>query len=146
MTIMSPAFSADAMIPARFTCDGQNISPPLEIGIVPAGTKTLALIMDDPDAPSGLWVHWVKFNMPPNTRFIAEGKEPPGTAGVGSGGNLKYYGPCPPSGTHHYYFKIYALDNELALSPGATAAELEAVMDGHMLGYGQLVGVYYRHE
>ncbi|MBI2476145.1 MAG: YbhB/YbcL family Raf kinase inhibitor-like protein [Candidatus Taylorbacteria bacterium] len=144
LKVTSSAFVDGGNIAARYTCDGENINPPIAIDEAPAGAKSLALIMDDPDAPSGTWVHWVKFNMPPATRMIEEGKEPAGLSGKGTRGGLSYQGPCPPSGTHHYVFKIYALDVLLNLPLGASKKEVEGAMAGHIIGQGELVGLYSR--
>ncbi len=149
--ITSSAFGNNTAIPSRFTCDGQDISPPLEISGVPAEAKSLALVMHDPDAPiAGGWTHWVKFNAPWDMEHgalsIGEGTEPEGTSGKGSGNNLLYQGPCPPSGTHRYFFKIYALDTILNLKTGATKTEVEKVMVDHIVGQGELVGLYARRN
>jgi Raf kinase inhibitor-like YbhB/YbcL family protein len=145
LTITSPAFAEGAAMAAIYTCDGDDVSPPLAIGAVPAGTRSLALIMDDPDAPGGMWVHWVLWNIPPQTREIPENKLP---AGVKQGRNdwrrNSYGGPCPPSGTHRYFFKIYALDTIPALAASATKTDLERAMRGHVLAAGQLMGTYKR--
>ena len=149
--VTSSAFQHNWMIPEKFTCDGDNVSPPIEIGRVPEGAKFLALIMHDPDAPrAGGWTHWVKFNMKMNNELgimnIEEGKEPEGVSGKGTGGNATYQGPCPPSGMHRYFFNVYALNTELALKEGATKAELESAMEGHILAKGELVGLYSRKK
>ncbi len=144
ITLTSTAFEHNKAMPAKYTCDGENINPPLEIKGVPSETKSLALIMDDPDAPAGTWDHWVKFNMPPNTPAIEEGKEPTGVSGKGTRGNLSYKGPCPPSGVHHYIFTVYALDILLNLPSGASKKEVQSAMAAHILGKGVLVGLYSR--
>ena len=144
ITLTSSAFEDSGTIPSKYTCDGDNISPPIEIGGVPAEARTLALIMDDPDAPSGTWVHWVKFNIPPETKNIEEGKEPLGISGKGSEDNISYQGPCPPSGEHHYVFTVYALDTFLKLESGASKKEVESAMAGHLLAKGRMVGLYSR--
>lgn len=145
--ISSPAFENQGLMPAKFTCDGPNASPPLSISGVPAGTKSLALIMHDPDAPvKGGWTHWMKWNIPPDTETVGEGEEPAGVPGKGSGGNLSYQGPCPPSGIHRYFFKIYALDVLLDLPAGADKNHLEQTMAGHITGQGELVGLYARQK
>jgi hypothetical protein len=115
MKLTSSAFENEGSIPSEFTCDGDDISPPLTISEVPENTKSLALISDDPDAPVGTWDHWVVFNIPPDTREIAKGTEPPGVAGKNSWGRTGYGGPCPPSGTHRYFFKLYSLHTQLYL-------------------------------
>ncbi|HTY21869.1 MAG TPA: YbhB/YbcL family Raf kinase inhibitor-like protein [Desulfomonilaceae bacterium] len=150
MEVKSTAFQEGAMIPKLYTCDDKDISPPLSWSGLPAGVKSIALIMDDPDAPVGTWVHWVLFNIPPDTTGLAENM--PRTASLPNGAkhgnnswsNLGYGGPCPPGGTHRYYFKVYALDVVLALSTGVTKAQLLKAMEGHILAEGQLMGRYTR--
>ncbi|HWP90916.1 MAG TPA: YbhB/YbcL family Raf kinase inhibitor-like protein [Thermodesulfobacteriota bacterium] len=150
ITISSTAFKEGGMIPKRYTCDGPNISPPLSWDSVPVGTKSLALICDDPDAPRGTWVHWVIFNLRANTKELTENIPPQQTLPNGAQqgrndfGKIGYGGPCPPGGTHRYYFKLYALDNEINLEAGATKAELLKAMEGHILAKGQLMGRYKR--
>lgn len=147
LTITSQAFSDKGMIPARFTCDGQDVNPSLEWGITPTGTRTLALIMDDPDAPVGTWVHWVVWNIQPETRHIKENSVPAGALqGLNSWKRTVYGGPCPPSGTHRYYFKLYALDTALDLPRTAAKAELELAMHGHILAQGEIMGTYRRNK
>ena len=145
MQIRSPAFVMNGYIPARYTCDGTDVNPPLEFADVPAGTKSLALIVDDPDAPVGMWVHWVVWNIDPATREIAEDSVP---SGAGQGKNdwkrNNYGGPCPPSGVHRYFFKLYAMDVKLNLGSGATKAELEKAMQGHILANSELIGLFKR--
>lgn len=144
--VTSPAFADTGPIPARFTADGANISPELRIAGVPEGAKSLALIMDDPDAPRGTWVHWVLWNIPPGTTVIPEGSEPQGSVrGRNSWGRTGYGGPSPPSGTHRYFFKLYAVDGVVDLPQGADAAELERAVAGHILGEAQLMGTYTRN-
>jgi Raf kinase inhibitor-like YbhB/YbcL family protein len=150
MKISSSAFKEGEMIPKKYTCDDINISPPLEWSLAPEGTKTFALICDDPDAPMGTWVHWVIFNLPAKTNQLSENipsKEvlPDGAKqGKNDFGRVGYGGPCPPAGIHRYYFKIYALDDELDLKAGVTKAELLKAMDGHILAEAQLMGRYKR--
>ena len=145
ITLTSPAFHGGGQIPATFTCDGTDVNPPLAIGPVPAGTRSLALIMDDPDAPVGTWVHWVLWNIPPQTREIHENSVPSGASqGRNDWHRTGYGGPCPPSGTHRYFFKLYALDTLLDLGATTTKADLERAMQGHILGRGELVGTYHR--
>lgn len=144
MQIMSAAFAHNQLIPARYTCDGDDMSPPLTISGVPDGTKSLALIVDDPDAPAGTWDHWIVFNIPPDTHEILEGSEPRGVHGKGTSGNLEYHGPCPPDREHRYFFKVYALDTMLELSEGASKAELEQAMQGSILDQAELIGRYAR--
>jgi len=143
LTVTSAVFAEGAAIASKYTCDGEDVNPPLTISATPAGTRSLALIMDDPDAPVGTWVHWVAWDIPPQTREIPENGIP---AGAKQGRNdwkrNNYGGPCPPSGTHRYYFKLYALDTTLTLAPSATKADLERTMQGHVLAAGQLMGTY----
>ncbi len=143
--IASPAFDNGQPIPPRFTADGADISPPLVISGVPEGARSLALIMDDPDAPMGTWVHWVVWNIPPETRRIEEGNLPPGAVeGRNSWGRNAYGGPAPPSGTHRYVFKLYALDGRLDLPDETDKAALLRAMEGHILAQAQLMGTYSR--
>ena len=147
--ISSAAFAAEGMIPKRYTCDGANVSPPLAWQGVPPGTKRLALIVDDPDAPAKTWVHWVIYNLPVASGGLPENVPPDKDAAGGSQGRndfgrIGYGGPCPPSGTHRYYFKLYALDAELDLSPGAGKSELLRAMQGHVLAEATLIGRYRR--
>lgn len=150
--ISSGAFANEGFIPQKYTCDGENISPPLTWKNIPSGTKSIAIINDDPDAPVGTWVHWVIYNIPPNISGLPEGikpieKLPDGTMqGRNSWGKIGYGGPCPPSGVHRYFFKIYALDKMLDLKPGATKEELLKAMKGHILAEGQFYGKYSRKK
>jgi len=150
MEIKSSAFKEGAIIPRKYTCDNIDISPPLEWSQVPDGTKTFALICDDPDAPMGTWVHWVLFNLPGNILELSENVpklevlKNGARQGKNDFGKIGYGGPCPPSGTHRYYFKIYALDKELDSKPGITKKELLKAMEGHILAEGQLMGRYKR--
>jgi len=139
--LTSPDFPDQGNIPREFTCQGTDISPTLKIEGVPAGTRTLALIVDDPDAPGKIWVHWVVFNIPPATAEIKSGVNP-GTQGRNDFGTVKYGGPCPPSGTHRYMFKLYALDTYLNLSEGIRKRRLEEAMEGHILQQTVLTGLY----
>lgn len=143
MELTSPAFEEQGSIPVAHTCDGDDISPPLRIEAIPPEARTLALIVDDPDAPSGTWDHWVAFDIPPGAE-IPENVGPLGTAGRNSSGNTGYDGPCPPSGTHRYIFRIYALDTELGLAEGATKRQVMDAMEGHVLSQGTLTGLYRR--
>ncbi|MFH1201898.1 MAG: YbhB/YbcL family Raf kinase inhibitor-like protein [Candidatus Omnitrophota bacterium] len=140
MKITSPEFEHNQSIPAKFTCQGEGINPTLVIEGVPEGAKSLALIMDDPDAPIGTWVHWVVFDMPILSRI--EENSVPGKLGATSSGRRDYGGPCPPSGTHRYFFKIYALDALLNLKEGVTKGALEKAMAGHILDKAELIGLY----
>ena len=148
--IASSAFENGGLIPSRYTCDGEDISPPLQWEQVPEGTMSIALICDDPDAPMGTFVHWVLFNLPAGAKELAEDvptdKTLPNGArqGITDFGRIGYGGPCPPSGTHRYFFKIYALDAELTLKAGAGKRELLKAMEGHVLAQGQLIGKYKR--
>jgi hypothetical protein len=148
--ITSSAFQDGGLIPAKYTCDGADVSPPLQWDTVPEGTKSIALICDDPDAPMGTFVHWVLFNLPAETRQLAEkvpaDKTLPSGARQGTSdfGRIGYGGPCPPSGTHRYFFKIYALDTTLDLPAGARKGDLLKAMQGHILAQGQLIGKYKR--
>lgn len=144
LVLASPSFVENGLIPRRYTCDGDNTNPPILISSVPTHAKSLVLIMDDPDVPSGLWIHWIKFNIPAGIKAIDEGVEPPGVSGKGTSGHTSYDGPCPPSGTHRYVFKIYALDIMLNLLPGVSKEELESGMAGHILASGELTGLYSR--
>lgn len=146
LTISSPAFSHGGAIPARYTCDGAHTSPPLVIGKIPPAALTLALIMDDPDAPMGTWVHWVVWNIPPGTGEITENGLPQGASqGRNDWKRNSYGGPCPPSGTHRYYLRLYALDTQLHLLPSTTKSDLEQAMQGHILARGELMGTYRRN-
>jgi Raf kinase inhibitor-like YbhB/YbcL family protein len=143
--LTSSAFTEGEMIPKKYTCDAENVSPPLALSGVPEGTKSLALIMDDPDAPAGTWVHWVLFNIPADEDSFPEGVSGVGEQGKNTSGKLSYGGPCPPKGrAHRYFFKIYALDTLLELTAGATKGELEKEIQGHILAQGQLMGKYQR--
>jgi Raf kinase inhibitor-like YbhB/YbcL family protein len=146
LIITSPAFHQGGNIPSKFTCDGGDTIPPLQIAGVPAEAKTLVLIADDPDAPGGLFTHWLVWNIAPKTNSVAEGTSPKGAHGTNDFGKLGYGGPCPPSGTHRYYFRIFALDRELALQPGAKRHQLEAAMKGHVIAQGELTGRYSRKK
>jgi len=140
LTVQSTAFAQNGFIPAKYTCMGENISPEISITGIPEGTKSLALIMDDPDAPSGDFVHWVMWNIPVQEK-IAENTAP-GMQGLNGRKETKYTGPCPPSGTHHYHFKIYALDTELSLLTTTDKQGLLLAMKGHILGTGELIGLF----
>jgi Raf kinase inhibitor-like YbhB/YbcL family protein len=143
--ITSTAFQNNGNIPRQYTCDGKDINPPLMIANCPQGTKSLALICDDPDAPVGIWVHWVIWNIFPDVKEIKEDTVPTGAiVGINDFKQHRYGGPCPPSGTHRYFFKVYALDTMLGISPNASKADLEKAMKGHILAEGQLIGLYKR--
>lgn len=152
MTLSSSAFNDHDVIPARYTCDGNDISPPLAWRGVPAGARSLALIVDDPDAPDPAapqrtWVHWVLYNIPPSTEELREAitvaQLPPGTReGINDWQRTGYGGPCPPIGRHRYYFKLYALDTELPALEKPAKAALEQAMQGHVLGQTELMGTF----
>jgi Raf kinase inhibitor-like YbhB/YbcL family protein len=148
MRLTSSAFPDKGIIPSCYTCEGANISPPLEIASVPEQTKSLVLIMDDPDVPAHvrsekIWDHWIIFNMLPNIRHIPEMTGPAsGTFGKTTFGHTRYGGPCPPDREHRYFFKLYALDILLPLKEGATKKEIEKAMQGHILAETQLMGRY----
>ena len=150
LTITSDAFANGQSIPAKYSCIGRNISPPLAWNEPPAGTQSFALIMDDPDAPVGTWVHWVLYNIPAAKRDLQEdlpitGKNTDPNAiyvGKNSSSNIGYDGPCPPSGTHRYIFKLFALDTTINLLPGVTKEQVLKEMDGHILAQGELVGTF----
>ncbi|MBI4342190.1 MAG: YbhB/YbcL family Raf kinase inhibitor-like protein [Candidatus Omnitrophica bacterium] len=150
--LTSPAFAQGQPIPARYTCDGEDVSPPLAWTEPPAGTQSFALISDDPDAPAGTWVHWVLYNLPVDARTLSEGVPPtpelPDGArqGVTDFQRPGYGGPCPPGGTHRYFFKLYALKSRLELPPRATKVQLEAAMQGCILGMTELMGTYRRRR
>ncbi|NQU83780.1 MAG: YbhB/YbcL family Raf kinase inhibitor-like protein [Parcubacteria group bacterium] len=142
MQIYSPAFAYNALIPSEYTCDGTDINPQLNIANVPEGTKSLALIMDDPDAPGETWDHWILWNINPKTTLISKNSAPSGAKqGYNSWGNAKYGGPCPPSGTHRYMFKLYALDTMLSIA-SADGYDLGVAMKGHILKQVTLIGKY----
>jgi Raf kinase inhibitor-like YbhB/YbcL family protein len=146
--VKSSAFKDGGNVSLKHTCDGDNVNPLLEIRNAPAGTKSLVLIMDDPDATrGGTWYHWLVWNIDPKTQYIDEDTIPYGAVqGTGSGGRVRYEGPCPPRGNpaHHYRFSIYALDTLLELPAGSDEAALKAAMNGHVLAQGMLIGLYGR--
>jgi len=150
ITVKSSAFENEGMIPGKYTCDGEDISPPISWEGIPEGTKSIALISDDPDAPVGTWVHWVLFNIPPDATELPENIPADKVLSNGARHGITdfkrvgYGGPCPPGGTHRYYFKIYALDAMLDLSPGVKKRDLLKAMEGHILAEGQLMGRYKR--
>jgi len=143
--VTSPDFADGGRIPGEFTCDGKNTAPTLEIAGAPAGTKALALIVEDPDAPSGTFTHWLIWNIPPGTKALTGGAVPDGAAqGTNDFGNVGYSGPCPPSGTHRYFFRLYALAASLGLKPGASRAEVDKALSGQVIGKAVLMGRYAR--
>jgi hypothetical protein len=144
MKIQSPAFADNQKIPSKYTCEGKNISPPLEFSDLPPSTKSIALIVEDPDAPSGTFDHWIVWNLPPSTTHLSEGAAVP-FQGRNHYGKAQYNGPCPPPGKpHRYFFKAYALDTLLNLSQGIAKADLEEAMKGHIITKSELVGLYAR--
>ncbi|MBN2406924.1 MAG: YbhB/YbcL family Raf kinase inhibitor-like protein [Elusimicrobia bacterium] len=143
MQIKSTAFGYGERIPSRYTADGKDVSPPLEIDGVPEGTRSLVLISDDPDA-YGVWDHWILFNIPADTRVIPEDVQNMGVQGTNSWGGLNYGGPAPPSGTHRYFFRLYALELELELEEGASRGDIIREIDGHVLDKAETMGTYAR--
>jgi Raf kinase inhibitor-like YbhB/YbcL family protein len=150
LEVTSDVFVNGQAIPAKYACTGRNISPPLAWNDPPPGTQSFALIMDDPDAPMGTWVHWVLYNIPADARGLPEDLPVTGKnidlnaifVGKNSSGKVGYDGPCPPSGTHRYYFRLYALDTLISLLPGATKEQVLKEMDGHILAQGELMGTF----
>ncbi len=146
-TIKTSAFKNGKPVPAKYTCEGEDINPLIEIQNKPAGTKSLALIVEDPDAPGGTWVHWLVWNIDPKTQYIHEDSLPAGAVeGTTSFGKIGYGGPCPPRGDkpHRYFFRAYALDRELDLPSGADKNALLQAMDGHIIGETEIYGTYAR--
>ena len=143
LSIKSPAFEHGKLIPKKYTCDGQDINPPLTIEGIPNEAKTLVLAVDDPDAPSGTFDHWIVWNIPASASKIGENTVP-GTEGMNSARQQGYMGPCPPWGTHRYFFKVYALDTELSLGASSRKKDVEKALQGHILAKGELVGLYRR--
>ena len=149
MKIESSAFENNGTIPEKYTCDGENISPPLEFTGIPNNAVSLVLLMDDPDVPTslrpdGMFDHWVVWNIPAGTQGIAEGQVPDGVEGKNTAGGNGYTGPCPPDREHRYFFKLYALDTTLELSPDSVKKDVEALMKGHVLEEAEIVGRYDR--
>ncbi len=145
MKITSPAFADKQMIPQKYTCDGENINPPLQISNIPTEAQSLALIVDDPDAPSGDWVHWLVWNINPKTQSVAENEIPEkAIQGINDFNKQNYGGPCPPSGIHRYQFKIYVLDTILNLPSSLRKKDLEKAMENHILDKAILIGLYKR--
>ena len=140
MKIVSSAFEHNQNIPKKYTCLGEDISPSLNIQDIPEKAQSLVLIVDDPDAPKGIFIHWVLYDIP----LVSQIKEnsAPGTAGSNDFGKRKYGGPCPPSGIHHYHFKLYALDTTLNLPEGQTKAQIEAAIAGHVIAHDELIGLF----
>ena len=142
LVVTSNAFAERGRIPSKYTCDGKNVNPPLTIKGIPEGTKSLVLIVDDPDCPTGTWDHWVVWNIP--TKEEIREDSVPGTEGMNDFNKHSYGGPCPPSGTHRYFFKVYALDTNLDLTPISRKRDVEREIKGHVLAQGQLIGLYSR--
>jgi Raf kinase inhibitor-like YbhB/YbcL family protein len=143
LKISSDAFESGGYIPSRYTCEGVNVNPSLQIMGIPDLTKSLAIIVDDPDAPVGNWVHWVVWNIPVTNLIIEHNV--PGKEGMNDFGNRHYGGPCPPKGMHRYFFKVFALDNELQLTSTSAKQDLENAMKTHVLASGELMGIYEKH-
>lgn len=145
MTIASPVFGQGQPIPTKYTCDGDGVNPPLQIGNVPAQAQSLALIVDDPDAPGGTWTHWLLWNIPPTVTSIGENSVPPGAVqGQASSGQNAFGAPCPPNGIHHYYFYLYALPEKLSISSFSDAAALRKAIGGMAIAEAELMGTYGR--
>ena len=142
LTVKSPAFEKNKLIPSKYTCDGEEVSPPLTVEGIPKKTKSLSLIMEDPDAPAGLFIHWLVWNIPPTDKI--QENSIPGTEGLNTNKKNSYHGPCPPGGTHRYYFKVYALDTHLNIGAFSEKEVLENAMQNHILAYGELIGLYRR--
>jgi Raf kinase inhibitor-like YbhB/YbcL family protein len=145
MKLTSPAFEQNQPIPAKYTCDGVNHNPPLTFSQMPEGAQSLALVVEDPDAPTKVFTHWLVYDIPPSTQHIPEHEVSlTGTDGLNDFGTRGYKGPCPPSGTHRYVFKLFALDTRLALPEGARKEGVLAKMKGHVIATAELVGTYTR--
>lgn len=142
LIISSSAFENEGVIPSKYTCEGEEINPPLRVENIPEGTQTLAIIVEDPDAPKGTFDHWLVWNIPPES--IIEENRIPGISGKNSGGKTGYYGPCPPSGSHRYYFYVFALNKSLDLQAGTDKKTLQAAMEPHILAKGNLMGRYQK--
>lgn len=143
ITLTSPVFENEQMIPAKYTCQGENINPELQINDVPDDAKSLVLMVDDPDAPRGTWTHWLVWNISIDTTIIGENQVPIGAVeGLNDSGSLGYEGPCPPSGIHRYYFRLYAVDTILDLKEGSGRGVLEASIAGHIIEKTELMGTY----
>ena len=144
LQVFSTVFSHKGHIPSEYTCDGKDINPPIEVNNIPEGTRSLALIMEDPDAPRAVFDHWLLWNISPN-EAIAE-QSSPGISGLNDFGKTGYGGPCPPSGVHRYFFKVYALDTKLDLIAGADKTALLEAMEGHIIAEGEIMGLYQRKK
>jgi Raf kinase inhibitor-like YbhB/YbcL family protein len=143
LKVKSPAFESKKPIPKKYTCDGNDVNPPITIEGTPKEAKTIALIVDDPDAPSGTFDHWVVWNIPASTSKIEENSIP-GKEGLNGARQIGYMGPCPPGGTHRYFFKVYALDAELSLGLNSKKKDVEKAMERHIIAKGELMGLYSR--
>lgn len=144
LQVHSHAFAHNGHVPPEYTCQGKNYNPPLEISHIPAATRTLALIMEDPDAPNGTFDHWLLWNIPPNAAIAEQSN--PGISGTNDFGKTGYGGPCPPSGSHRYFFRVFALDTELDLPAGSKKAALLEAMEGHILAKGELMALYKKKK
>jgi Raf kinase inhibitor-like YbhB/YbcL family protein len=148
IAIESPAFAQNQAIPSKYTCNGPDVSPPLAWKNIPDKTQSIVLICDDPDAPGGTWVHWVCYDIPASVTTLPEGilkidsLPGGGKQGITDFGGIGYGGPCPPSGTHRYFFKVYALDRMLGVPAGKSKKDIERAMKGHVVAQGQLIGMY----
>jgi hypothetical protein len=142
MKLTSPEFEHNKFIPKKFSCLGEDVNPTLNIEGIPKGAQSLVLIVDDPDAPLGTWAHWVVYDIP--VISVIEESSVPGTQGINDFNKINYGGPCPPSGVHRYFFKLYALDTKLNLEQGKTKAQIEKAMDGHILEKDELIGLFKR--
>ena len=140
MELSSPDFEHNGLMPAKFSCQGEGVNPALIIKNIPNDAKSLALVVDDPDAPLKTYIHWVVYDIPVVSRI--EENSAPGTLGVNTSGDIEYVSPCPPTGTHRYFFKIYALDSMLNLGDGSSKQELEKAMQGHILDKAELIGLF----
>jgi len=145
LIVTSSAFNNEGEIPAKYTCDGDEVSPPINVEETPEGTKTLAIIMEDPDAPNGTFTHWLLWNIDPKSAYLDE-QTFQSVSGTNSANQIGYYGPCPPSGSHRYYFHVYALDDGLDLEEGADRSELELAIEAHVLGKGSIMGRYKKQK
>jgi Raf kinase inhibitor-like YbhB/YbcL family protein len=144
LIVTSPAFKNNMLIPSKYTCDGDDVNPPLTVKGTPEGTKSMSLVVEDPDAPVGLWIHWLVWNIPP-TSTVGEDTVP-GVQGLNTWRRHAYGGPCPPSGTHRYFFKVYALDTNLDLAANSEKKDVEKAVQNHVLAQGELVGLYRRSK
>ncbi|WP_455367724.1 YbhB/YbcL family Raf kinase inhibitor-like protein [[Eubacterium] cellulosolvens] len=142
LKVTSPAFKENGDIPSKYTCDGEDVNPPLRIEGIPQNAKSIIVIVDDPDAPMGVWVHWVVWNIP--LTDVIEENSTPGVEGINDFQKHTYGGPCPPSGVHRYFFKVYALDTMLDLAASSRKKDVEKAIEGHILAKGELVGRYRR--